>query len=43
MLLAAIRGTGGCELLAVPNIVHRRRETVWCPLCSPIDAVEANH
>ncbi len=41
MLLAAIRGDSGCELLTVPNMIRRRRDTVWCPVYTPIDAVEA--
>lgn len=40
MLLAAARGYGGCELLALPNVVLRREDAIWCPIYSPIDRVE---
>lgn len=40
MLLAAARGYDGCELLAVPNLVLRRRNAIWCPIYTPIDAAE---
>ena len=38
MLLAAVRGYDGCEILAIPNTVLRRADAIWCPLYAPIDA-----
>ncbi len=40
MLLAAVRGYDGCEVLAIPNLLLRRRDAIWCPLYAPIDAVD---
>lgn len=40
MWLAAARGYGGCELLALPNVVLRREDAIWCPIYSPIDRAE---
>jgi hypothetical protein len=40
MVLAAIRGYEGCEILALPNLVLRRTDAVWCPLYTPIDNAE---
>lgn len=39
MLLAAV-GRNGCELLAVPNLVLRRNDYLFCLPFSPIDAWE---
>lgn len=41
MLLAAIRGYGGCELLAFPNALTGRRDQIGCILFTPIDSAEA--
>ena len=41
MLLAAIRGDAGCELLSLPNRIFRRRTSSACPLFTPIDAAES--
>lgn len=41
MLLAALRGYAGCEVLAVSNWLLRRDDQVGCPVFSPIDAVES--
>jgi CDP-diglyceride synthetase len=41
MLLAALRGYGGCESLAVSNWLLRRDDQVGCLLMSPIDVIEA--
>lgn len=41
MLLAALRGYGGCESLAVSNWLLRRDDQVGCLLLSPIDVLEA--
>jgi CDP-diglyceride synthetase len=41
MLLAALRGYGGCESLAISNWILRRDDQVGCLLLSPIDALEA--
>ena len=40
MVLAALRGDAGCELLSVPNPVRGRRTEVWCPVFTPIDLAE---
>ena len=40
MVLAAVRGYDGCEILALPNAVLRRRDAIWCPLYTPIDNTE---
>jgi hypothetical protein len=37
MLLAAARGYGGCEVLAVSNWVLRRDDQVGCLVFSPLD------
>lgn len=41
MLLAAWRGYGGCESLAISNWLLRRNDQVGCMLFSPVDAYEA--
>jgi hypothetical protein len=43
MLLAAVRGDGGCELLAFPNAITGRRDRIGCVLFTPIDAAEGRH
>jgi hypothetical protein len=43
MLLAAVRGYAGCEVLAVSNWLLRRDDQVGCAPFGPIDAVEARH
>jgi len=30
MLLAALRGYDGCEILALPNLILRRQDAIWC-------------
>ena len=40
MLLAAMRGYGGCEVLAVSNWLLRRDDQVGCLVLSPIDHAE---
>ena len=40
--LAAIRGYGGCEILAFPNVLTGRRDQVGCILFTPIDQAEAH-
>lgn len=40
MLLAALRGYGGCEVLAISNWVLRRDDQVGCFVLSPVDSVE---
>jgi hypothetical protein len=37
MLLAALRGYGGCEVLAVPNWLLGRDDQIGCALFWPID------
>lgn len=41
MLVAALRGYGGCEVLAIPNAITGRRDQIGCILYTPIDAAEA--
>ncbi len=41
MLVAAARGYGGCEVLAIPNLITGRRDQIGCLLYTPIDRVEA--
>jgi hypothetical protein len=41
MLLAAARGYGGCEVLAIPNLITGRDEAIGCMIYTPIDRAEA--
>ena len=41
MLLAAVKGYGGCEVLAFANAVTGRRDRIGCLLYAPIDTAEA--
>ena len=41
MLVAALRGYAGCEVLAIPNAITGRRDRIGCVLYTPIDAAEA--
>ncbi|MDQ3678920.1 MAG: hypothetical protein M3401_19330 [Actinomycetota bacterium] len=41
MLLAALRGYAGCELLAIPNALTSRRDQLDCFIYTPIDTAEA--
>lgn len=41
MLLAAVRGYAGCEVLAVSNWLLRRDDQVGCVLFWPVDTLEA--
>jgi hypothetical protein len=43
MLVAALRGYAGCEVLAIPNVITGRRDRIGCVLFTPIDAAEARH
>jgi hypothetical protein len=40
MLLAALRGYGGCEVLAVSNWLLRRDDQVGCIVFAPVDLLE---
>lgn len=40
MLVAAARGYGGCEVLAIPNLVTGGRDQIGCILYTPIDRAE---
>lgn len=40
MLLAALFRYGGCEIMAIPNLILRRDYIVFCLLFSPIDRLE---
>jgi hypothetical protein len=41
MLVAAVRGSGGCELFALSNWLWRRDDEIACPIFWPIDRAEA--
>ena len=41
LVLAAVRGYGGCEILAFPNALTGRRDQVGCIVFTPIDRAEA--
>ena len=41
MLVAALRGYAGCEVLAIPNAITGRRDQIGCVLYTPIDVAEA--
>ena len=43
MLVAAVRGQGGCEVVALPNVLFGREDRVSCVLYGPLDAVESAH
>ena len=43
MLVAAVRGQGGCEVVALPNVLFGREDRVSCVLYGPLDAVESRH
>jgi Family of unknown function (DUF6410) len=43
MLVAAVRGYGGCEILAIPNLIRGRRDQIDCMLYTAIDSAEAKH
>ncbi len=40
MLLAAVRGYAGCEVLAVSNWLLRRDDQVGCVVFTPVDSLE---
>ena len=40
LFIAAIRGYGGCEVLAISNWITGRNDQVGCVILSPIDAIE---
>jgi hypothetical protein len=41
MLLAALAGYGGCEVLALPNLLTGRNDQIGCLLYTPVDRWEA--
>ena len=41
LLLAAVRGYAGCEILAISNWLLRRDDQVGCVVFNPLDAVES--
>ena len=41
ILLAFVRGYGGCEIFAISNWLRGRDDQIVCPLFSPIDQAEA--
>jgi len=40
MMLAALRGKAGCEVIAISNWVLDRDDQVGCPVFTPIDSLE---
>jgi hypothetical protein len=40
LIVAALRGDAGCEVLALPNALTGRRDGIACPVYTPIDAAE---
>jgi hypothetical protein len=40
MVVAAVRGTAGCEVLAVSNWALRRDDAVGCALFAPVDRLD---
>jgi hypothetical protein len=40
MLLVALRGDAGCEVLALPSVLLGRDDQVGCPAFAPIDQLE---
>lgn len=40
MILAAFRGSGGCEILALSNWLLRRRDQIACTVFTPIDVLD---
>ena len=40
MLVAAVHGYAGCEVLAIPNAITGRRDRIGCVLFTPIDTAE---
>jgi hypothetical protein len=41
LLIAALRGDAGCEVIAIPNALAGRRDPIGCVIYAPIDAAEA--
>lgn len=39
-LLAAVRGSGVCEMFAVSNSLRRRDDQFGCPLFLPVDLID---
>jgi len=42
MLFAAVRGSGGCEVVAISNWLLRRDDEIGCPLFWPVDRYESS-
>lgn len=40
LLLAAVRGDGGCEVMSLPNLVFQQTTHLPCLLFSPLDRLE---
>jgi hypothetical protein len=40
MLIAAVRGYGGCEVFALSNWAWRRDDQIACPVFHPVDVAE---
>jgi hypothetical protein len=43
LLLAALRGSAGCEFLAFSNWVLRRNDQLACAILTPLDALDRRH
>ena len=41
LLVAARRGDGACEAVAIPNALAGRRDPIGCVIYAPIDVIEA--
>jgi hypothetical protein len=39
--VAAVRGDAGCEAVAIPNAIFRRRERTGCVAFALVDSLEA--
>jgi hypothetical protein len=37
MIVAAVRGDPGCEVLSISNAILRRHDAIWCPVFAPFD------
>lgn len=40
MVVAAVRGEGGCEATAIPNWLLGRHDRLGCPFIAPVDSYE---
>ncbi len=40
LVLAAVRGDPGCEVMSIPSMLWRRHTQLLCPIFSPLDTLE---